>query len=763
MNKKLIADIYPLSPMQEGMLYHYLADTDSNEYFEQIIFEVKGKLDIAKLEFAWNHIIENNEVLRTVFRWEGVEKPLQIVLNNRPMKIRNIDLTGTSDYEAKIAEIKAKDIEEGFDLGRGPLIRVTVYQLTDDKYIIIWNYHHIIFDGWSMGIIFKDIFTIYNQLMQGLTPKITPKMKYKDYIKFLLGQDQNAAIQYWRDYLENFTIPTYFPADLPKNTAISRIKEESLRLAPDLYERLQQIAKKYRVTVNVILQVAWGILLQKYTYSADVVFGATVSGRPHDLAGAYESVGLFINTVPVRVKRIKDQTIAELLKKHMEDSFKRKNYEYVSLTEIQAQSELMRQTSLFDHIIVYENYPIDESLNQANPEGIEIVNITAHEMTNYDLTLTVFVGETLMVKFAYNDEIFTDRTIQRLSDHLRNILNEMITNPEAKVSAVKMLSANEREEILGESAGPVSKYPVDKCIHQFFEEQAKRIPDDIALVCGKDTLKYRELNERANSLARLIKNEGLKPDTIVGIMVERSLNMVIGLLAILKAGGAYLPIDSHFPAERIKYMLEDSGAEFLLTESRLSDEVSELFKGNVMVMEDLLNSDCLDKSEIKADVRSNNLAYVIYTSGSTGQPKGIQIEHRSVANFISGLGNALPFKEGKVFLAVTTISFDISVLEIFLTLAHGLKVVIADSEAQRDTEKINELIVNERVEMVQMTPSMMQMLLNSDFSGENLKEILLGGEPLPHKVLAELQSKTTARIYNMYGQQKLQSGQAIRK
>lgn len=753
MSKKLIDDMYPLSPMQEGMLYHYIANRNTKEYFEQITFELKGAFDLEKFELAWNYLIQSCGVLRTIFQWREVKKPIQIVLKKRPMRIEFIDLSHVLDQkEQRLAEIKANDLQAGFDLERGPLTRITVCRFSDEKHVLIWSFHHIILDGWSMAILMKDIFLIYNQLLQGQTPQFAPKFQYKEYIRFLVKQDQNSAKQYWHQYLQNFTEPTYLPTDFPKRSMIENIEEQIFSLDVDQYQKLQQIAKQYDVTVNVIFQIAWGIVLRKYTFSDDVVFGATVSGRPHELDGISESVGLFINTVPVRINRFADQTIVELLQRHMADSFERQDYEYLSLTDIHAQSELSGQSPLFDHIIVFENYPVEESLTTAHPHGLEIVNTTSHEMTNFDLTVIVMMADTLKVRLNYNKDIFKAETISRLSAHFSNILHSIITNPEVRVSELIMLSPKEMEQLLQSARGSEQEYE-QKCIHQRFEDQVEKTPDAIALIFEGYTLTYRELNQRANNLARQIQKQAVVPDTIVGIMVDRSLEMVIGILAILKAGGAYLPIDPQYPNERIEYMLQESEAKILLTQDDCIDDID--FSGTTINIQDqtVYSGDGTNLANVNTP---QDLVYVIFTSGSTGKPKGVMIEHQNVANLIQFEHAKTNVDYRTKILQFASISFDVSFQEIFSTLLAGGQLYLVSQERRDQIPKLFEYVDEEGIEVLFLPTALVKYIFSeTEYSGhlpESVKHIIAAGEQLIVSAkLREYIQKHQIFLHNHYG------------
>lgn len=763
--KRVIADIYPLSPMQEGMLYHYLANPNSELYFEQTCVELQGELDFSRFQAAWDRLVKQNEALRTIFRWEGLEHPLQIVLAPaaRPHKIHPIDLREIDPAERseRLEAVKGADRRRGFALDRGPLARFTVCLFPEEICAVIFSFHHIILDGWSTGILWKELFETYQALQTGHALSGERKLKYRDYIRFLEERNAGESSRFWRTYLQDYTVPAQIPHDFSATAGMERVSEEVFTLADEKGLRLNEAVKQYKVTPNVILLAAWGHLLQRYSSLDDVVFGATTSGRPANLPGIQNSVGLFINTVPVRVRSGGNLRVKAVWSQLMEETLARTPHEYLSLVEIRAQSDLPFHTALFESILVFENYPIDETLHSMDL-GVRFLSMTGHEMTNFPLTLTAVHGTTMTVKMSYNSALYRPTAMRRLMQNLHHLLVEMIGNPEGRMCDLELLSVTEREQLRQWEGGPELPIPEGKCIHQLFLEQARLIPGETAVRCGGGSLTYGELDGLSDRFALVLRQHGIGAESLVGIMVERSLEMVIALLGILKAGAAYLPIDPQFPQERTRYMLEDSRVGMVLTQDTLAAEVRKVFTRQILTIEEALKpkedshtraGEALPARERESGdpVTPRSPAYVIYTSGSTGRPKGIQIQHRPVVNCLQAFREILTPRHRKRFLALTTICFDISVLELFLPLTAGLELVIAGSDLQRDPVQLNRLLTDQAIEIVQMTPSSMQMLIHAGLSAPQLTEILLGGEALPPKVLRWLQENTQARVLNVYG------------
>ncbi|ASZ61283.1 hypothetical protein CLD04_08935 [Bacillus subtilis] len=382
--------------------------------------------------------------------------------------------------------------------------------------------------------------------------------------------------------------------------------------------------------MNTVMQAIWGVLLQKYNNSNDVVFGSVVSGRPEGIPGIENMIGMFINTIPVRVQTRTGITCADLMQNIQELAISSSSYDTYPLYEIQAQTK--QKQDLVQHIMVFENYPVEQEVGHgdiSDKTKLKITNFRGDEHTNYDFNVLVMPGREMQVHLQYNANVYSRVGVEQIKDHLIHLMNQVVQNPNMLIEDLQLITKEEEQQILQDFNDTKAEYPRNKTIHQLFEEQAERVPDKVAVVFEDKQLTYRGLNERANRLARTLRNEGVEADQLVGIMAERSLDMIVGILGILKAGGAYVPIDPEYPEERIHYMLEDSKAHLLLTQSHLRDRIS--FAGKILSLDE---EDSYDEtgSNLKSIVEPHHLAYVIYTSGTTGKPKGVMVEHRGLCN-----------------------------------------------------------------------------------------------------------------------------------
>ncbi|WP_155729817.1 non-ribosomal peptide synthetase, partial [Paenibacillus polymyxa] len=558
--------------------------------------------------------------------------------------------------------------------------------------------------------------------------------------------------RYLKDYEQQITLPQQKIQPKSMHTGEYVAEDLDCEFQPELVAQIEQVAKQNQVTINTLIQTVWGVLLQKYNNSSDVVFGSVVSGRPGDIPGVEHMIGLFINTIPVRVQSEQGETFVELMKRTQRQALASNAYDAFPLYEIQALTE--QKQDLINHIMIFENYPVEQQVEQLGSDGQEkftISNVVSTEATNYDLNVVVMPGEGIKIRFMYNTLSFDQAGIERLYGHFARLLEQISLNPHVCVEELELLTAAEKQQITAAFNDTACAFPSHQTIHQLFEEQVEYTPDQVALVFGHQSLTYRELNERANSLARMLQAQGVGPDKLVGLMVQRSVEMIVGLLAVLKAGGAYVPIDPEFPSSRIAYMLEDSEAAVLLTSRDLLEEHH--CHANTLFLEDAALYQG-ESGNLETIARPEHLAYVIYTSGSTGNPKGVMLQHRSVLNFITGMREVIDFEASQTILSLTTISFDIFVLETILPLLGGMTVVLGDSQHQVNPQALGELITHHHIEMLQMTPSRLQMLLGHEAGSralQGVKAIMVGGEALPSKLLAALQEINGPRIYNMYG------------
>lgn len=736
---------YDVSSAQKRMLVIDRLQNCGTAYNICNCFEIHGMIDIDRLNNAFKEMISRHEILRTSFDFvDGI--PIQ-----RVSKKLSIDIQCYTAKEHELTELMNKFIRP-FDLKKLPLFRVGIIKISEDKHFLIFDIHHIIFDGTSLGILMRELFSLYNG---DNLPEL--KIQYKDFAVWQNNILQQPLLKkqesYWLKVFSGEIPLLNLPTDNPRPSNRS-FKGDCYRfeLENSLVETLKQFTVQTKTTLYMVLFATYNCLLWKLTGQEDIVVGTPTSGRINkDLENL---LGVFINTLAIRNKIEVNKKFIDFLEEVRKNTLlalEHQDYQFENLIEnIDIQRDLNRNP-LFDTMFSLQDNSYTKEFN--TDELTIIPNVFHNHSSVYDITFQAFEkGSDISFMIEYNCDLFERDTIEKFSKYFINILREVMNNQNVKIEDIEVLDKVEREHLLYDFNNTELNYAKEKTIQELFEEQVARTPKDTAIVFKNQTLTYKQLDEKSNQLARLLRNKGVGADNIVGIMTERSPEMLIGIIGVLKAGGAYLPIDPGYPVDRIQYMLEDSKTNILLTQQSLLDKI--VFKGEII---DLFSSNAYAEMSItNLEILNNakNLAYVIYTSGSTGKPKGVMLEHRSVNNFINGISNIINFTAGKIILNLTTISFDIFVLETLLPLCKGLKIIIADENEQIDAKLLNDLIIKNKVDMMQVTPSRLKLLMRggSDLTCfKYLKDVMIGGEALPDELLHQLKQVYYGKIFNMYG------------
>ena len=570
-----IEDVYPLSPMQQGMLFHALHTPEAGHYLNQLSVPVEG-LDVARFKQAFAFVIARHAILRTSFVWDGdIPAPLQIVRKNVPLPVVELDWRDRTSTPQDIENLAIVERSQGFDLTQAPLQQMIVVRLDDSHAHLIWTHHHLLMDGWSTAREIEDVFAYYLG-----EPMLPASDRYRDYIAWLQQQDKLASERFWKEKLQTLDEPTLLVDTLsgghrnrntPKpdvpDTPQTKHAQAHARLSFEATLRLTRFSQHERVTLNTLVQGAWLLLLHRYCGQSAVAFGATVAGRPADLPGSEDMLGLFINTLPVIQNLRPEQLVGAWLRELQDYNLALREHEHVPLYDIQRWAGRPGQ-ALFNSIIVFENYPIDQALRQRSSAILQFGEIGSVNPNNYALTVNVEVLEALHCTFVYKKELFEQQIIERLIDHWNQLLDGIAADASRPLADLELLTQDERAQIDAWSRGE-DVPAASSCLHQLIEARVREQPDATAVIYEDASLTYRELNARANQLARYLRTLGVGPDVLVGLAVERSLEMVIGLLAILKAGGAYVPLDPSYPQERLAYMIEDAGLDLVLTQERL--------------------------------------------------------------------------------------------------------------------------------------------------------------------------------------------------
>jgi amino acid adenylation domain-containing protein/non-ribosomal peptide synthase protein (TIGR01720 family) len=756
--KRNIADVYPLSPMQQGMLFHTLSAPESGMYIEQTSCTIEGLLDVPAFERAWQRALDRHSMLRTSFVWKRLDRMLQVVHKDvkLPLELRDWRQLSAAEQQTRFKALLTAQRRRGFDLTRAPLLRLIIVRTGDETYRFLLNYHHALLDGWSLTLLFKEIFTLYGAFISNQDLLLPHARPYRDYIAWLQTQDLGAAEAYWHQALSGFTAAPALPVQRMSSPVAtpSQPSEQEARLPTQTTSALQSLAHMQHFTLNTIVQGSLALLLSRYSQQDEVLFGTTVAGRSPDLSGVETMIGLFINTLPLRVRLDPQSHLLEWLQQVQNNATEARQYDYSPLVHIHAWSDRPRGTSLFETILVFENYPIDAVLHE-QLGGLLIRDIRSIEQTNYPLTVVAVPGEQLQLKIVYDRERFEPAVITCFLGHLCQLLESIATDPDQNLATVSMLTKPERQQVLQDWNATAAPYPSQLCLHQLFEQQVEQTPEVLALVCDDEQLTYRQLNQRANQLAHLLQQHGIGPDTLVGLYCERSAQLLIGVLAILKAGGAYVPLDPSYPDERLAFMLHDTNTPLLLTQRALRERLPS-FEGMLVCLEaDESHINQHSETNPTSPVSPDNLAYLMYTSGSTGRPNGVALAHRGAVSLLTDFQRRQPIAAGDTCSWWTSSSFDVSVYELFSAwLAGGTLYVIPES-VRLDGPALLEWLHDHQICSAYLPPFLLADLeawLKRSPTLLDLRRLLVGVEPIPEQLLLSISSQLPDLcILNGYG------------
>ena len=764
MSRKNVEDLYPLSPLQQGLLFHTLYAPASGVYVEQLSCTLGGELDSDAFERAWRQTIDRHPILRTAFVWEGLDEPLQVVRRSVRLPFAQEDwrALAAAEQQERLRAYLKDDLRQGFDPAKAPLMRIALLRLSADTYQFVWSYHHLMLDGWCIPLVLREVFAFYEAFSRGRSVAPERPRPYRDYIAWLRRQDLKQAESFWRQTLKGFHAPTPLPTvkafdattgEAVRQDGYEEYGEQEISLTANATASLQALARTHGLTLNTLVQGAWALLLGRYSGERDVLFGVTVAGRPAELAGVEAMVGLFINTLPLRVEVEGEQELLPWLKRLQERQTELRQYEYSPLVQVQGWSDVPRGLPLFESLLVFENYPVDASFRQ-QLEQLSVSNIQKVERTNYPLNLLAVPGAELLLRFSYDRRRFDAPSIERMLGHLQTVLEHFAAHPSHKLAAVPLLTHAERRQLLSEWNDTARDYPQNVCLHELFEAQVERTPDAVAVVYEEERISYRELNRRANALAERLRASGVRAETRVGICAERSAEMVVGLLGVLKAGGAYVPLEPTYPQERLSYMLADAQVFVLLTQERLLAALPPQHGAEVICLDrDWKEIDEPNAQNMPSDATPHNAAYVIYTSGSTGRPKGVVNTHRGICNRLLWMQDEYALTHDDRVLQKTPFSFDVSVWEFFWPLITGAQLVVARPGGHQDSRYLVKLIARERVTTLHFVPSMLSVFLAEPELEEcrSLRRVICSGEALTKELQERFYAHMRAALHNLYG------------
>ncbi|MCU0549332.1 MAG: amino acid adenylation domain-containing protein [Leptolyngbya sp. Prado105] len=709
---------YPLSPIQQGMLFHHRYEPESGVDIEQVVCKLDEALNVAHFIQAWQQIVDRHPVLRTRFGWNDQNEPMQQVLKSEVITIDRYDWQKIVPTRQawQFNDFLHHDRQKGFDFS-GSLMRFALLRTAPREWRFVWTFHHILLDGRSMTQILQEVFALYDGAKS--LPSHRP---FQDYIQKLQQQNTSDSQAYWQTLLKGFTTPTPLLNAPPLHPVETRTghRTAQVRCSEPLTEALKSFAQQHNLTPNTLVQAAWAVLLHRYSREASIVFGVTRACRRSLLSDGDSIVGVMMNTLPVRVNISDETTVLPWLQELRSQHLAIRPHENTPLSEVQAWSDLPRGTGLFESIVVFEHETFNDRLKQGEHRRFELI-----EQPSFPLVLIGSLGNALELKLSYNRQRFTPETIQRMLGHLQMLLHGMIANPQQKLSQLPLLTAPERQQLLSDWNATIAPYAEQLCIHQLFEAQVAKTPDAIATVFHQTSLTYAELNQQANQIAHYLRSTGVKAGQFVAVFLDRGLEMIPALLGILKAGAAYIPLETSFPNARIEWILESLAVGTVMTQLRHIPTFEAI---RLPKLEQIL---CLDVnypvfSEVpvstQAEIQqcsienlplhctSEDTAYVIFTSGSTGTPKGVVVKHKPVINLIEWVNRTFKINPRDRVLFMTSLCFDLSVYDIFGLLAAGGSIQIASSEDVRDPQVLINLLKTEPITFWDSAPPALQQL-----------------------------------------------------
>jgi amino acid adenylation domain-containing protein len=756
------ADRFPLSFGQQRLWFLHRLDQQSPAYNCPLGIRFDGPLDPAILQKAIATVVERHEVLRTTFR-EGPDGPLQVVNPQAPVNLTVIDLGEKVRTEAELRPVLVAEARRSFDLVQGPLFRTTLFRLAADKHILVFNLHHVIGDGWSLEVLFRELSSLYEAFSADQASPLPPlPIQYADFAAWqqqrLTCDALREQLNWWVEHLGRDSAPLELPTDRPRPPVqTTNGTREPFVIPAALTEGLRRLAQREGATLFMVLLAAYKLLLYRHTGMAEIAVGSPLAGRNRaELEGL---IGMFVNTLVLKTPLTGNPTFRELLQRVRNralDAYDRQEVPFEKLVERLQPERTLSCHPLFQTLFALYRPPPEGRWRGTAWKAFDVPTDTAKFDLSFVLTER---ADEITGEIEYNTDVFDVATMRRWAAQLQALLASILANPDLPIDELNLLPEGERRQLLVDWNSATCSYPRDRRLHELFEEQARRTPDAPALVFERERITYRELEMRAERLAAQLRELEVGPETLVGVLLERTPRLLVAILGILKAGGAYVPLDPVYPKDRLEFIFDDTRMPILLTQPELSEQLPAAAETGVLYLDASgVAAPAAGRAPRRKPYRSSahpfeiapaptNLAYVIYTSGSTGRPKGVAVEHRSVVALIAWARTVFRAEDFAGALASTSICFDVSVFELFVPLCVGGTVILAENVLQLPV-----LPAAAEVVMINTVPSAMQELIRSRSLPASVQTVVLAGEPLPQRLVDELYAvPTIARVFDIYG------------
>lgn len=785
LEKRDVDTIIGLTPTQEGILFHYLLDNSNYQYFEQTCIYVLGELNIDTLRRAWLYVTQANEMLRTSFAWKKIKKPVQVIWKKWELRYEHIDLSKLSpeEQEGQVDLIRSKDRSAGFDL-EDHAFRIKSFQLASGRALLMFSNHSILFDGWSFNVILNEFFDTYARVSSNGSLVRSDKTQFRDYIKWQQSTQTDNGKKYWRQYLQGVEIRQMplkekIQVDIRHETGVHLLRIPGIHM-----HEIETLGRTFGFSPSAFFYTMWGLFLQKLLQEDDVVFGATFSGRSAPLKGIEAMVGNFLNSLPIRFKSSDDDTVLSSIRKVSNDIQDKIPFEHTSLLKIKEYADVKLRGDLFDSLILFENHPMNET-PESSGAALRVESFTFEHASHFDITLFILRGSAKYeIHFSYNKARFKPQTISRLASYFEVLIINALKNIHANINTISILPAAELERIVYQFNQTVAPYNRNANLKDLLEEKYGQFSARIAVQCNHYKVTYDELHARANKISWNLKAELGNAKNYIGLVVDRSVEMIVAVIAAVKAGYAYVPIDAMLPIGRMKKIVDDTGirsiitsgifqgkAEALVNECKSIDSVYSLSNSYQVLRKPFASWAPIDETKednLASGDSPEDIAYVIFTSGSTGVPKGVVVQHRPVVNIVEWINKTLNITEHDTVLCVASLGFDLSVYDIFGTLSQGGTLSIATYDDLASPEALLQKLIRERITVWNSAPAVLQNIIQwnelqrNPHRGEDLRVVMLSGDwiglSLPGKVkkyfeqaeVVSLGGATEATVWSNY-------------